>query len=222
VGYRPWREEKFPAKNLFSFFLELWGPLHCAEALLKTEHKLGLSGEKKTHETYPSSRTACVRARCAPCVLELQKSQKRMRKGGPFVLSGIFLLSTLTRSASFAMKPALGEGKAVKPSDRFIKVMRDVYGDWSATRTTPNWRPTPLPYGEAGELQLSDKTIQRRYLWTDAFGVLNFVSYARMTDGEERGNALKAGRCAATQKPRVTIRRRAGVLLHCTTFHVKM
>jgi hypothetical protein len=121
-------------------------------------------------------------------------SPKRMKRGGTLILSGIcLLLSSLTRrSASFVMRP-LGEGKVGKPSDRFIKVMRDVYGDWSATRSTPDWRPTPLPYGEAGELLLSDKTIQRRYLWTDAFGVLNFVSFARMTYGEERENALNAG-----------------------------
>jgi len=128
-----------------------------------------------------------------------------MRKEVPFVLSGIFLVSSLTTSSTFAMRPTLGEGKIPKPSDRFVSAMRDVYGDWNSS---PRWKPAPLPYGEAGELKLSDKTIQRRYLWTDAFGVLNFVTLARMTSGPERENALNAGvkahdRCLAIQRTHV-------------------
>ena len=50
------------------------------------------------------------------------------------------------------------------------EVMKDVYGDWKSDQF-----PKPLPVHEAGE----SPSHQRRYLWTDAFGVLNFVTLAR-------------------------------------------
>lgn len=58
-----------------------------------------------------------------------------------------------------------------------VHLMRDVYGDWRA----PDWVPKPMPSAEAGP-HLSG---QRRYLWVDAFGVLNFVALAAVSEGEE-------------------------------------
>jgi len=52
-------------------------------------------------------------------------------------------------------------------------VMRDVYGDWGVAAS--GWVPKPLPASEAGP----SPSGQRRYLWVDAFGVLNFVSIAQ-------------------------------------------
>ncbi|KAK8114988.1 uncharacterized protein PG998_000460 [Apiospora kogelbergensis] len=56
---------------------------------------------------------------------------------------------------------------------RFKAAMEKVYGDFE---DTANWRVPPLP-GNAGD--------RGRYLWTDAFGVVNFVTLHHTT-GEDR------------------------------------
>ncbi|KAK3273189.1 hypothetical protein CYMTET_18562 [Cymbomonas tetramitiformis] len=75
--------------------------------------------------------------------------------------------------------------------------MEDVYGtysehpDLSSASTTHHFRirdtpfPKPLPENEAGKGLLG----QRRYLWTDAFGVLNYVTLARLA--EEAGSSRR-------------------------------
>src|SRR3546814_11952535 len=69
------------------------------------------------------------------------------------------------------------------------RVMKDVYGNWN----TDNF-PKPLPKHEAGE----SPSGQRRYLWTDAFGVLNFVTLARraveMGESQARDMYLRAAK----------------------------
>lgn len=55
--------------------------------------------------------------------------------------------------------------------------MKDVYGDWDAPDFEQCW-PRPLPPDEAGPGQGLSGDVQRRYLWIDAFGVLNFVTLA--------------------------------------------
>jgi len=58
------------------------------------------------------------------------------------------------------------------------------YGDWRAA----DWEPQPLPLGEAGTAAVGG---QRRYLWTDAWGVLNFCTLAHRARncGDEKGFA---------------------------------
>lgn len=65
------------------------------------------------------------------------------------------------------------------PNDLVLmeQTMKDVYGDWYSDNF-----PKPLPKHEAGD----SPSGQRRYLWTDAFGVLNFVTLARRAN--ESGN----------------------------------
>ncbi|KAK3279286.1 hypothetical protein CYMTET_12825 [Cymbomonas tetramitiformis] len=55
-------------------------------------------------------------------------------------------------------------------------IMQEVYGVWSVENVASHQFPKPLPKREAGEGILE----QRRYLWTDAFGVLNYVTLARL------------------------------------------
>ncbi|CAM9119303.1 unnamed protein product [Phaeothamnion confervicola] len=71
----------------------------------------------------------------------------------------------LAAAAMSLEKPATNYAHAME------KLQRDVYGDWE----NGDGFPAPMPPSEAGS---SDFTHQRRYLWTDAFGVLNFVSMA--------------------------------------------
>eukprot|EP00397_Hematodinium_sp_SG-2012_P039452 GEMP01043075.1.p1 GENE.GEMP01043075.1~~GEMP01043075.1.p1 ORF type:complete len:345 (+),score=93.06 GEMP01043075.1:180-1214(+) len=54
-------------------------------------------------------------------------------------------------------------------------VMKEVYGDWDDPGVD---FPKPMPATEAGP---SADGKQRRYLWTDAFGVLNFITLAERT-----------------------------------------
>eukprot|EP01062_Namystynia_karyoxenos_P003069 TRINITY_DN11081_c0_g1_i3.p1 TRINITY_DN11081_c0_g1~~TRINITY_DN11081_c0_g1_i3.p1 ORF type:complete len:362 (+),score=97.10 TRINITY_DN11081_c0_g1_i3:81-1166(+) len=61
------------------------------------------------------------------------------------------------------------------------RLMRAVYGDWES----PSF-PRPLPESEAGPSPCG----QRRYLWTDAFAVLNFVSMAHRAESPECREAL--------------------------------
>merc|ERR1712137_891801 len=60
------------------------------------------------------------------------------------------------------------------------ELMKAVYGDADASSF-----PRPLPKDEAGQ----GKTGQRRYLWTDAFGVLNYVTLAHRA--KENGHQKK-------------------------------
>jgi len=55
-------------------------------------------------------------------------------------------------------------------------IMRDVYGDWSSD----GWVPESLPEKEAAPALYGG---QRRHLLVDAFGVLNFVSFAEQQTG---------------------------------------
>ena len=61
-------------------------------------------------------------------------------------------------------------------------LMRHVYGDWSSSEF-----PKPLSKEEAGP---SPNTGQRRYLWTDAFGVLNFVAMGQPEAAERLVRAV--------------------------------
>eukprot|EP00667_Euglena_gracilis_P015201 EG_transcript_15805 len=75
-----------------------------------------------------------------------------------------------------------------------LSLLEDVYGDWRADPAA--WQPRPLPLGEAGDFRLLEGgPRQRRYLWVDAWGVLDFVAVARSAPTEqERGAALAAAR----------------------------
>ena len=72
------------------------------------------------------------------------------------------------------------------------RLMEKVYGKW---RGESDFTPKPLPASEAGEGPFGS---QRRYLWTDAFGVLNLVTEVRRCDeaGDRGGrdDALRATR----------------------------
>ncbi|CDO70987.1 hypothetical protein BN946_scf184830.g19 [Trametes cinnabarina] len=63
---------------------------------------------------------------------------------------------------------------AVQPQllARFLKAMRSVYGpfDGLTSAAATSWRPPPMAEGHRG-----------RYLWTDAFGVLNFLTLGTLT-----------------------------------------
>jgi hypothetical protein len=78
-------------------------------------------------------------------------------------------------------------------------LLKDVYGDWEDPSLA---FPIPLPPSEAGPSMVpygKEGKCQRRYLWTDAWGVLCFVSLAMRCDvsidGEEnrRERLLQAG-----------------------------
>ena len=89
----------------------------------------------------------------------------------------------------------------------FRKLTRLVYGEHRGAGTKP-FVPKPLPAGEAAVAPGG----QSRYLWTDAFGVLNFVTEAARCaeagDEEGREDALSAAEalveavCAVLGRPR--------------------
>ena len=58
---------------------------------------------------------------------------------------------------------------------RFLDAMEDVYGPVSTLSASEakNWTPPPAASGHLG-----------RYLWTDAFGVLNFITLSRLTQSD--------------------------------------
>ena len=66
-------------------------------------------------------------------------------------------------------------------------LMETVYGRWRALPPGARFVPRPLPPGEAAEAPGG----QRRYLWTDAFAVLNLVTDAARCgdEGDEGGRA---------------------------------
>ena len=65
-------------------------------------------------------------------------------------------------------------------------LMETVYGRWRALPPGARFVPRPLPAGEAAEAPGG----QRRYLWTDAFAVLNLVTdAARCGDEGDEGGA---------------------------------
>ena len=70
------------------------------------------------------------------------------------------------------------------------KVMKEVYGDWD----NPNIKfPIPMPETEAGpdwEASANNPDCQRRYLWTDSFGILNFITLSHRAESEERKKIL--------------------------------
>lgn len=61
-------------------------------------------------------------------------------------------------------------------------LLQHVYGDWDELLPrTPHLFPKPMPAAEAGPSMVpygDTGETQRRYLWTDAWGVLNFVTLA--------------------------------------------
>ncbi|KAF4747447.1 hypothetical protein FOZ63_028520 [Perkinsus olseni] len=69
--------------------------------------------------------------------------------------------------------------------------MVDVYGDWKA-----EFFPKPLPPDEAGPGGHNGH--QRRYLWTDAFGVLNFISLSKGFPGRSSEFLGAAGKLIKT------------------------
>ncbi|KAF4708008.1 hypothetical protein FOZ62_024627 [Perkinsus olseni] len=70
-------------------------------------------------------------------------------------------------------------------------LMVDVYGDWKA-----EFFPKPLPPDEAGPGGHNGH--QRRYLWTDAFGVLNFISLSKGFPGRSSEFLGAAGKLIKT------------------------
>ena len=78
------------------------------------------------------------------------------------------------------------------------QVMKEVYGDWD----DPNIKfPIPMPETEAGpdwEANANNSDCQRRYLWTDSFGILNFITLSHRAESEERRKILlDAAQCLA-------------------------
>jgi len=63
------------------------------------------------------------------------------------------------------------------------RIMKQVYGDWAEAAVEGGSFPQPLPVGEAAE---GPRGHDRRYLWTDAWGVLNFCTLAHRA--RERGD----------------------------------
>jgi hypothetical protein len=75
------------------------------------------------------------------------------------------------------------------------QLMKQVYGDWDVLDM--NFFPKPLPATEAGpsNVKWGEKgECQRRYLWTDAFGLLNFVTLAQRYPESRRGVLLDAAK----------------------------
>ena len=62
-------------------------------------------------------------------------------------------------------------------------IMKQVYGDWDDPSVS---FPKPEPATEAG-LGMGN---QRRYLWTDAFGVLNFITMSENTTDPQKKEQL--------------------------------
>ena len=61
--------------------------------------------------------------------------------------------------------------------DKIIALLKRVYGDWNQLQG--KLFPKPLPSNEAGssmETYPGPEKCQRRYLWTDAFGILTFAN----------------------------------------------
>jgi len=108
-----------------------------------------------------------------------------------------------------AVVAAVVSPRAMHQEDRvmFRKLTRLVYGEHRGAGTKP-FVPKPLPAGEAAIAPGG----QSRYLWTDAFGVLNFVTEAARCaeagDEEGREDALSAAEalveavCAVLGRPR--------------------
>eukprot|EP00933_Yihiella_yeosuensis_P062281 TRINITY_DN65232_c0_g1_i1.p1 TRINITY_DN65232_c0_g1~~TRINITY_DN65232_c0_g1_i1.p1 ORF type:complete len:487 (+),score=89.46 TRINITY_DN65232_c0_g1_i1:66-1526(+) len=76
-------------------------------------------------------------------------------------------------------------------ADCAMKAMQLVYGNW----LMDDWKLPPLPEGEAG----SHPSGQRRYLWVDAFGVLNFVSLAGYAAARDKESEMKKHLAAASK-----------------------
>ena len=75
------------------------------------------------------------------------------------------------------------------------RTMKEVYGDWDDPGVS---FPLPAPHSEAGPSPCG----QRRYLWTDAFGVLNFITLSkRVKDLSKREKMLKCAEklCQVTE-----------------------
>ena len=76
------------------------------------------------------------------------------------------------------------------------RLMKQVYGDWDVLLEQGTF-PQPLPEQEAGPSCVpwgSTGDCQRRYLWTDAFGVLNFVTMAQRYPESRRAVYLDAAK----------------------------
>lgn len=78
--------------------------------------------------------------------------------------------------------------------DKMERLMSSVYGNWNEL-IPKNMFPIPLPKNQAGSSQIlySKTECQRRYLWTDAFGVLNFLSLSK-SDSKRSVKFLEAAK----------------------------
>ncbi|KAF4666116.1 hypothetical protein FOL47_004275, partial [Perkinsus chesapeaki] len=107
-----------------------------------------------------------------------------VRRGGPedsaqtasrFFLILAFILLWYSVFSKWLERPVVMVANSVegcKHASLIETIMKDVYGDWSSESF-----PKPLPANEAGPGGVDGR--QRRYLWTDAFGVLNFVTLSK-------------------------------------------
>ena len=80
-------------------------------------------------------------------------------------------------------------------TDLMEKIMKAVYGDWDDPGVN---FPLPAPPSEAGP----SPSGQRRYLWTDAFGVINFITLSeRAKDRNRKEKMLDCAEklCEATE-----------------------
>ena len=69
-------------------------------------------------------------------------------------------------------------------------VMKEVYGDWEDPESG---FPLPMPNAEAGpdwEPNSKDPSCQRRYLWTDSFGILNFITLSHRAQSDKKRKKL--------------------------------
>ena len=74
--------------------------------------------------------------------------------------------------------------------DVMESVMKEVYGNWDDPKSG---FPIPMPRTEAGpdwEPNAKSPTCQRRYLWTDSFGILNFITLSHRAQSEEKRQKL--------------------------------
>ena len=110
---------------------------------------------------------------------------------------GIFLVSIQAIIAVSANKSRQNNGFRTHSCNTMAnstilmeKVMKEVYGDWD----NPNSGfPIPMPNTEAGpdlEANDGDSACQRRYLWTDSFGIINFITLSRRAGSDKKRKAL--------------------------------
>jgi hypothetical protein len=122
-----------------------------------------------------------------------------MRSGTPFAfvnltvsLVSLLYLTTIPGVRGTTTKVTMAFSKI----NAAEKLMKQVYGDWDVLLDQKLF-PRPLPEREAGPSCVKwgeGEQCQRRYLWTDAFGVLNFVTMAQRYPESRRAVLLDAAR----------------------------